>query len=42
MIADVVKTLVGEEGRYLAIEVFIGVGKTFFYLIFGIVIVREE
>lgn len=42
MIADVAKTLAGEEGRHLAIEAPTGVGKTLSYLIPGIVIAREE
>lgn len=42
MIVDVVKIFVGEEGRYLVIEVLIGVGKMLLYLILGIVIVCEE
>lgn len=33
MIADVAKTLAGEEGRHLAIEAPTGVGKTLSYLI---------
>lgn len=41
MIADVAKTLAGEEGRHLAIEAPTGVGKTL-YLIPGIAIAREE
>ena len=35
MIADVAKTLAGEEGRHLAIEAPTGVGKTLSYLIPG-------
>ena len=42
MIADVAKTLTGEEGRHLAIEAPTGVGKTLSYLIPGIAIAREE
>ncbi len=42
MIADVAKTLAGEEGRHLAIEAPTGVGKTLSYLIPGIAIAREE
>lgn len=42
MIADVTKTLAGEEGRHLAIEAPTGVGKTLSYLIPGIAIAREE
>ncbi|HFE3743346.1 TPA: ATP-dependent DNA helicase DinG [Klebsiella quasipneumoniae subsp. similipneumoniae] len=42
MIADVAKTLAGDEGRHLAIEAPTGVGKTLSYLISGIAIAREE
>ena len=42
MIAEVAKTLAGEEGRHLAIEAPTGVGKTLSYLIPGIAIAREE
>ena len=42
MIADVAKTLAGEDGRHLAIEAPTGVGKTLSYLIPGIAIAREE
>ncbi|HDG9805421.1 TPA: ATP-dependent DNA helicase DinG [Raoultella planticola] len=42
MIADVAKTLAGEEGRHLAIEAPTGVGKTLSYLIPGIAIAREQ
>ncbi|MBV8043473.1 ATP-dependent DNA helicase DinG [Pluralibacter sp.] len=42
MIADVAKTLTGEEGRHLAVEAPTGVGKTLSYLIPGIAIAREE
>ncbi|WP_297202415.1 ATP-dependent DNA helicase DinG [uncultured Pluralibacter sp.] len=42
MIADVAKTLTGEEGRHLAIEAPTGVGKTLSYLIPGIAVAREE
>ena len=42
MIADVAKTLAGEEGRHLVIEAPTGVGKTLSYLIPGIAIAREE
>ncbi|MBB1200033.1 ATP-dependent DNA helicase DinG [Enterobacteriaceae bacterium 89] len=42
MIAEVAKTLTGEEGRHLAIEAPTGVGKTFSYLIPGIAVAREE
>jgi len=42
MIADVAKTLAGEEGRHLAIEAPTGVGKTLSYLIPGIAIARED
>lgn len=42
MIADVAKTLTGDEGRHLAIEAPTGVGKTLSYLIPGIAIAREE
>ena len=38
MIADVAKTLAGEEGRHLAIEAPTGVGKTLSYLIPGLYI----
>lgn len=36
MIADVAKTLAGEDGRHLAIEAPTGVGKTLSYLIPGL------
>ena len=42
MIADVAKTLAGDEGRHLAIEAPTGVGKTLSYLLPGIAIAREE
>ncbi len=42
MIADVAKTLSGDDGRHLAIEAPTGVGKTLSYLIPGIAIAREE
>ncbi|PPZ62707.1 ATP-dependent DNA helicase DinG, partial [Neisseria gonorrhoeae] len=42
MIAEVAKTLGGDEGRHLAIEAPTGVGKTLSYLIPGIAIAREE
>ena len=42
MIAEVAKTLAGEEGRHLAIEAPTGVGKTLSYLIPGIAIARDE
>lgn len=42
MIAEVAKTLAGEEGRHLAIEAPTGVGKTLSYLIPGIAIARGE
>lgn len=42
MIADVAKTLAGDEGRHLAIEAPTGVGKTLSYLIPGIAIAQEE
>ncbi|MTH47681.1 ATP-dependent DNA helicase DinG [Intestinirhabdus alba] len=42
MIADVARTLGGEEGRHLAIEAPTGVGKTLSYLLPGIAIAREE
>lgn len=42
MIAEVAKTLAGDEGRHLAIEAPTGVGKTLSYLIPGIAIAREE
>lgn len=40
MIAEVAKTLSGDEGRHLAIEAPTGVGKTLAYLIPGIAIAR--
>ncbi|SFM88563.1 ATP-dependent DNA helicase DinG [Izhakiella capsodis] len=42
MIAEVARTLAGEEGRHLAIEAPTGVGKTLSYLIPGIAIGRAE
>ncbi|GGD10804.1 ATP-dependent DNA helicase DinG [Franconibacter daqui] len=42
MIAEVAKTLGGDEGRHLAIEAPTGVGKTLSYLIPGIAIARDE
>lgn len=42
MIAEVAKTLSGEEGRHLAIEAPTGVGKTLSYLIPGIAVSRAE
>ncbi|MFD1802923.1 ATP-dependent DNA helicase DinG [Mixta tenebrionis] len=42
MIAEVAKTLTGEEGRHLAIEAPTGVGKTLSYLIPGIAVGRAE
>ncbi|AFJ47689.1 ATP-dependent DNA helicase DinG [Shimwellia blattae] len=42
MIAEVAKTLAGEEGRHLAIEAPTGVGKTLSYLIPGIALARDE
>lgn len=42
MIAEVAKTLAGDEGRHLAIEAPTGVGKTFSYLIPGIAVARSE
>jgi len=42
MIAEVAKTLAGEEGRHLAIEAPTGVGKTLSYLIPGIAIARGD
>ena len=42
MIAEVAKTLAGDEGRHLAIEAPTGVGKTLSYLIPGIAIARDE
>ncbi|WP_334350191.1 ATP-dependent DNA helicase DinG [Enterobacter hormaechei] len=42
MIADVAKTLAGDDGRHLAIEAPTGVGKTLSYLIPGIAIARED
>jgi len=40
MIAEVAKTLAGEEGRHLAIEAPTGVGKTLSYLLPGISVAR--
>ena len=42
MIAEVAKTLAGEDGRHLVIEAPTGVGKTLSYLIPGIAIGRAE
>ncbi|ROR11159.1 ATP-dependent DNA helicase DinG [Erwinia sp. JUb26] len=42
MIAEVAKTLSGEDGRHLAIEAPTGVGKTLSYLIPGIAVSRAE
>lgn len=42
MIADVAKTLAGDEGRHLAVEAPTGVGKTLSYLIPGIALARDE
>lgn len=42
MIAEVAKTLAGDEGRHLAIEAPTGVGKTLSYLIPGIAVARSE
>lgn len=42
MIAEVAKTLSGEQGRHLIIEAPTGVGKTLSYLIAGIAISRAE
>jgi ATP-dependent DNA helicase DinG len=42
MIAEVAKTLSGENGRHLAIEAPTGVGKTLSYLIPGIAVGRAE
>lgn len=42
MIAEVAKTLSGDEGRHLAIEAPTGVGKTLSYLIPGIAVSRDE
>lgn len=42
MIAEVAKTLAGDEGRHLAIEAPTGVGKTFSYLIPGIAAGRTQ
>ncbi len=42
MIADVAKSLAGDEGRHLAIEAPTGVGKTLSYLIPGIAVSRAE
>ncbi|MCX8957307.1 ATP-dependent DNA helicase DinG [Erwinia psidii] len=42
MIAEVAKTLAGDDGRHLAIEAPTGVGKTLSYLIPGIAISRAQ
>ncbi len=42
MIAEVAKTLSGDDGRHLAIEAPTGVGKTLSYLIPGIAVSRAE
>jgi len=42
MIAEVAKTLAGDDGRHLAIEAPTGVGKTLSYLIPGIAVSRAE
>ncbi|WP_394516274.1 ATP-dependent DNA helicase DinG [Pantoea sp. SGAir0430] len=42
MIAEVAKSLAGDEGRHLAIEAPTGVGKTLSYLIPGIAVSRAE
>lgn len=42
MIAEVAKTLAGDEDRHLAIEAPTGVGKTLSYLIPGIAIARAS
>ncbi len=42
MIADVAKTLAGEEGRHWRLKPPLALGKTFSYLIPGIAICREE
>ncbi len=42
MIAEVAKTLAGDDGRHLAIEAPTGVGKTLSYLIPGIAVGRAE
>ena len=42
MIAEVAKTLAGDEGRHLAIEAPTGVGKTLSYLLPGIAVGRAE
>ncbi|WP_426816693.1 ATP-dependent DNA helicase DinG [Winslowiella sp. 2C04] len=42
MIAEVAKTLAGDEGRHLAIEAPTGVGKTLSYLIPGIAVSRAQ
>ncbi|MFS2223353.1 ATP-dependent DNA helicase DinG [Pantoea sp. B65] len=42
MIAEVAKTLAGDEGRHLAIEAPTGVGKTLSYLIPGIAVGRAQ
>ncbi len=42
MIAEVAKTLTGDEGRHLAIEAPTGVGKTLSYLLPGIAVSRAQ
>ncbi|STQ79556.1 ATP-dependent DNA helicase DinG [Hafnia alvei] len=42
MIAEVAKTLAGDDARHLAIEAPTGVGKTLSYLIPGIAISRDQ
>lgn len=42
MMAEVAKTLAGDEGRHLAIEAPTGVGKTLSYLLPGIAVSRAE
>ena len=42
MIAEVAKTLAGDEGRHLAIEEPTGVGKTLSSLLPGIAIARDN
>ncbi|MBT0350088.1 ATP-dependent DNA helicase DinG [Morganella morganii subsp. morganii] len=42
MIAEVARTMAGDEGRHLVIEAPTGVGKTLSYLIPGIAVAREQ
>ncbi len=42
MIAEVAKTLSGEQGRHLAIEAPTGIGKTLSYLIPGLAVARDQ